>query len=285
MNQRNAVSEHNITKLMDDVEVLMRLLVNNNKAALYHLECGGARVRAMGALDVSVALGLDARSAVTLASTVELLHNASLIHDDLQDNDPDRRGHEAVWLKFSKSAAICAGDLLIAKAFGELANISTPIVLPKLLRHVQEAVSLTIEGQCKDLDSQSIKTLAGYEKVASEKSGPLLRLPLELPLIASGNEKCLNDTNVAISYFAIAYQIADDLCDRESDRARGQLNIVNILAEDMAMDEAINLAKSRAQYLLRKCLSKLDMLPNNSGKIFIELAQSLMLKVKSYRYE
>jgi geranylgeranyl diphosphate synthase type II len=239
----------------------------------------------MGALDVSIALGLDHQSAVTLASTVELLHNASLIHDDLQDNDPDRRGHEAVWSKFGDSAAICAGDLSIAKAFGELANISNPIVLPHLLRHVQEAVSLTIEGQCKDLDSKSIKTLAGYEKVAAEKSGPLLRLPLELPLIASGNEDCLNDTNVAISYFAIAYQIADDLCDRESDRARGQLNIVNILAEDMTMEEAINLAKSRAQYLLRKCLSKLDMLPNNSGKVFIELAQNLMLKVKSYRYE
>jgi geranylgeranyl diphosphate synthase type II len=285
MNQRNAVSEHNITQLMGDVEVLMRHHVKNNNAASYHLTCGGARVRAMGALDVGAALGLDHQSAVTLASTVEMLHNASLMHDDLQDNDPDRRGHEAVWSKFGDSAAICAGDLLIAKAFGELANISTPNVLPKLLRHVQEAVSLTIAGQCKDIDSQNIKTLAGYEEIAAEKSGPLLRLSLELPLIASGNEGSLEATQAAISYFAIAYQIADDLCDRENDRASDQLNIVNILAEDMTMDEAISLAKSRAQYLLRKCQAKLHLLPNNSGKIFIELAQNLMLKVKSYRYE
>lgn len=285
MNQRNAVSEHNITKLMGDVEIAMRHHAKNNNAASYHLACGGARVRALGAIDVSVALGLDERSAVSLASAVELLHNASLIHDDLQDDDPSRRGHEAVWCKFGKSAAICAGDLLIAQAFGELANVSNVEVLPSLLKHVQKAVSVTIEGQCKDIDAQHIKTLSAYETVAAEKSGPFLRLPLELPLIASGRQGFLDNTQSAITHFAIAYQIADDLCDRESDSVSGQLNIVNILAEEMPTEEAINLAKSRAQHLLRKCQAKLHLLPNNSGKIFIELAQNLMLKVKSYRYE
>ena len=59
-------------------------------AAAYHLGAGGRRIRARLALDAGSCLGLSARDAVAIASTCELLHNASLVHDDLQDRDPGR---------------------------------------------------------------------------------------------------------------------------------------------------------------------------------------------------
>lgn len=279
MNQANAVSDHEIMKLAADVEQLMRQQVVNSEAASYHLACGGSRVRATSCIEVSLALGLDSRSAVCLASCVELLHNASLIHDDLQDNDPMRRGQPSVWYKFGKNVAVCAGDLLIAKAFGQLAHIPNVNILPSLLTHVQEAVSLTIEGQCLDNQSINCNNLNDYEKIAASKSGPLLRLPVELPLMAAGQRNAINITQKAISRFAVAYQIADDLCDWRTDMIEGQLNIVNILSQQMPNSEAIAVAQSRAQHLLKSCQIELNKLPEDSGSAFIALAQNLLKKI------
>jgi geranylgeranyl diphosphate synthase type II len=285
MNQANAVFDHEITNLVADVEQLMRQQVANSEAASYHLACGGSRVRATSCIEVSLALGLDTHSAIRLASCVELLHNASLIHDDLQDNDPTRRGHPAVWHKFGKNAAICAGDLLIAKAFGELAHIPDIRLIPCLLIHVEEAVSQTIEGQSLDIQSMKCDNLNDYEAIASAKSGPLLRLPIELPLMAAEYKHVVHITKRAISRFAIAYQIADDLCDWQADAQNEQLNIVNILALQMPRKEAINMAQMRAQQLLQSCQLDLNRLPNGSGSVFVDLTQKLLTKVMRYKYE
>lgn len=285
MNHTNTVSDHDISKLVGDVERSMREQVLKNDAALYHLACGGGRVRAISCIEVCFAIGLDPRSSTCLATSVELLHNASLIHDDLQDNDPTRRGKPAAWHEYGKNAAICAGDLLIAKAFGELANFPDITSIPSLLTHVQEAVSLTIEGQNSDNHASDCDSLEEYEKIAASKSGPLLRLPIELPLMAAGYNEAIDVARKAISRFAVAYQIADDLCDWRSDEVDGQLNIVNILAMQMSRREALDMAQTRAQHLLKSCQIELRKLPAGSGRVFVDLANGLLQKVMSNDYE
>ncbi|MCA9571733.1 MAG: polyprenyl synthetase family protein, partial [Myxococcales bacterium] len=76
-----------------------------------HLATGGKRLRARLALATMQALGGDRREAVPWAAAAEMLHNATLVHDDLQDGDAVRRGHPAVWARHGANQAINVGDL------------------------------------------------------------------------------------------------------------------------------------------------------------------------------
>jgi len=106
------------------------------RAARYHLEAGGQRVRARLALHACEALGVVGDQAVRLAACVELLHNASLVHDDLQDKEKLRRGLPTVCAAFGPDVALCTGDLLLSAAYGALADLPDPAPLPALLRCV-----------------------------------------------------------------------------------------------------------------------------------------------------
>ena len=103
------------------VEALMELLIGTQdpcaEMASYHMSTGGKRIRGRLALDSALALGVDPSGAVAWAAACELMHNASLVHDDLQDGDMVRRGHEALWVKYGREQAINAGDLLLMLPF------------------------------------------------------------------------------------------------------------------------------------------------------------------------
>lgn len=82
------------------------------RAVLFHLQSGGKRTRGRLALQPGISLGWLAHDAICLAAATELLHNASLVHDDVQDGDRSRHGQPSVWVKLDAPPAICAGDLL-----------------------------------------------------------------------------------------------------------------------------------------------------------------------------
>ncbi|WP_157812662.1 polyprenyl synthetase family protein [Alteromonas sp. MB-3u-76] len=279
MNKSKVKSTSKInTRMMEALEKALFLSVSENTAACYHLQSGGSRTRAKLCLDASNALMLNEKMALSLSCCVELLHNASLVHDDLQDNDAERRGRASVWSRFGKDIALCAGDLMLSKAYGALSGIDEINKLPALLRCVSNSVSKTIEGQCKDIHQQC-KSLSDFELIAAEKSGPLLQLSLALPLIAANYESEVERASEAIRQFAIAYQIADDMNDWRADLANGQLNIVNLLARESDHSQAIELSKTRAQYLLKRCELELKELPANCGASAIEACQQLFKAV------
>ena len=85
-------------------------------ALKYHLSSGGQRTRASLSLACSKALGLSVADATALAATVECLHNASLVQDDLQDGSSLRRSKVPVWKRYGTDTALCLTDLLISAA-------------------------------------------------------------------------------------------------------------------------------------------------------------------------
>ena len=121
------------------------------RACAHHLGAGGQRVRALLALDAGVTLGIPDVDAVTIAATVELLHNASLIHDDLQDRSAQRRGAPTVQSAFGAGIALCAGDLLLSGAYGVLAGYSATASLPRLLALTHSATADAAQGQSADV--------------------------------------------------------------------------------------------------------------------------------------
>ena len=191
-------------------------------AAHYHLQTGGRNIRAHLALDAAFHLGLSAQTAIAIASCCELLHNASLIHDDVQDRDSTRRGAEAVWKTFGDDIAICTGDLLLSAAYAALAGIDDPESLPHMLALVHRRIAAAIRGQSADIAHRSnpVKDVDTYLRIVTGKSGALLSLPLELALLASGRGQSTAQARDAAEAFAIGYQIADDLDDIGKDSAK-----------------------------------------------------------------
>ena len=280
MIQTEADVKSQSSMLLKQCEENMLFRLKNNKPSCFHLASGGSRTRAKLCIEAGLALQLHAKTIIALASSIELLHNASLIHDDLQDADTTRRGRQSVWKKYGKSHAVCAGDVMIAAAFGSLANVETFSSLPTILMQTQEAVSVTVQGQSKDLDAQTTITEHEYEDIAAMKSGPLIQLTLTLPLIAAGYDENLKIVDSALNKFSIAYQILDDLDDWQQDQKSEQLNLINILLSRYSLQESITIARDRVHYLLNRCQKELSVLPANCAASVITATQNLLSKAK-----
>lgn len=247
-------------------------------ALSHHLDSGGQRVRARLALHAAHALHLADEDAVTLAVTVELLHNASLIHDDLQDRDGQRRGCATLWSAFGDNVAICAGDLLLSAAYGNLCRFSDSAKLPQLLAQVHAATASAVHGQCADLSGQACD-ITLYEKIAAAKSGALLSLPLELVLIATGQKNYLSIARQAAEAFAVGYQIADDIEDVDKDRGAANqpagLNACFVLEAAGHGDYAHMVARQLALARFEEAIRFASRLPDGAGALLASLAQTL----------
>ena len=79
----------------------------------YHMSTGGKRLRALLPLAVAESLGRPARDLVPFGAACELLHNATLVHDDLQDGDTIRRDQPTIWVKYGEARAINLGDAML----------------------------------------------------------------------------------------------------------------------------------------------------------------------------
>lgn len=117
----------------------------------YAVGTGGKRIRPLICLASAVAVGGKAEDARYPAAAIELLHNYTLVHDDLpaMDNDTERRGKPSVWAKFGEANAILAGDALQALAFKAAAN--APRNVAEIVAALGAAGVGVVQGQVEDL--------------------------------------------------------------------------------------------------------------------------------------
>lgn len=250
-------------------------------AVTYHLKSGGRRIRAKLAFETALSLKLNGKDAMAIAVAAELFHNASLIHDDIQDQDTLRRGLETVWCKFGKNTALCAGDFLLSTAYSSLASFSVQHITPRLIRLAHSRISNAIHGQCEDLAvrSKPMVSFAEYEKIAAAKSGALLSMPLELAFIAANQESWAATAKQAADFLAIGYQIIDDIADVQIDCAHNtrahSLNAVLALQVDGHGPNAQNIAQTRAGEHLSSAIKIAETLPHGAGASLIAIAEKL----------
>lgn len=283
-------SEQVFEEGLTGVEGVMRQAVGGERVSEYgiaaragidHLTAGGRRVRARLALRAGEALGLSDNDSVIIAATVELLHNASLVHDDLQDREKSRRGVPTVWAAHGDEIAICTGDLLLSSAYGVLSKFSDCRKLPDLIKQAHECSSKVIRGQSAELlaRGKQVTDMAVYEGIAAGKSGALLGLPLELVLIAADHHAWLSDAKRAARSFGIAYQIRDDLEDVVSD-AIGEagpraVNALLVLRAGGHGQNAEAVAREIGLYHIRSVIESAGRFPNGAGAFLRELALGL----------
>ena len=266
---------------LNDVDAEIERLLSPNPsrvvdAARYHFSAGGARVRAQLGLDAASALNLSPQASMACALAPELLHNASLIHDDLQDGDTVRRDAPSVWSRYGKGIAISTGDLLISAAYMAITNHPQPAAA---LHAIHDAISITITGQTADLCAGQ-PTPENCAIIAAKKSGPLLALPIRLALIAAeapGQDIAAS----AGSALAVAYQALDDIEDREADLKNGITNIcLSLEAIGHAPAMAQIIASERAFSALKAAKQDAKALQNKAGASLLRLAGDLEIQLK-----
>ncbi len=160
------------------------------------------------------ALGENFERALPFACALELVHNFSLIHDDVQDRDELRRGRPTVWKIFGEEQAINAGDGLYTLALR--VALSAHEVLPErsVLEGIEALLDATyrmIEGQVLDISLEGNKaTVAEYLEMARKKTGALLACALELGAIAAGSPELRDRLRTLGEVLGLAFQIRDD---------------------------------------------------------------------------
>ena len=180
-------------------------------AAFYHFKTPGKMLRAKMAMQSASLAKIDISISLLWAASVEVLHNASLIHDDICDGDKQRRGRASIWIKFGRNTALTLGDWLIALSFelaSEAAEMSnTPRLVGILARHM----ATTTAGQAMEFKWDSTQSWDVYLKISADKTAPLLTAPIHGVTLMSGT----SGLGFAISgYFCDlgkAYQIANDI--------------------------------------------------------------------------
>ncbi len=191
-----------------------------------HLFTGGKQLRSRLALASAHALGGSDESAAGWAAACELLHNATLVHDDLQDGDAIRRGHFTVWVRHGQAQAINAGDLLLMLPFIAVEHVDVPDAIRwHLCRAIARRSEQTVRGQ-----SQEMGLLPGgqwdwesYAEAAKGKTSALFALPVHgAALIAGRSPEDAESLAEPFRDVGLLFQIQDDVVDLFGDKGRGE---------------------------------------------------------------
>lgn len=274
-----------ISELEEHMEQLLRHDADEEsvavQAAIYHLRTGGRRIRARLAIHASLALRLSSTDALIMGSVVEFLHNASLVHDDLQDDELLRHGVPTVGVVFGTNVAICTGDLFLSAAYLALASFSHKNLLATLIPVIHTATSAAIRGQCAGFPKPGgvPKEMNHYHQVAVAKSGALFSLPLQLAFLGAGKKQWLSQASRAAEEFALGYQIMDDLQDVASDGPMA-MNVVTVLNASGHGVNAAALAYEMGVRHLRNAADLAENLPDGAGDFLKDLAISLSQSLK-----
>lgn len=174
---------------------------------------GGKAIRPALVLLSAQAVGGVAAVAVPAAAAVELVHNFSLLHDDVIDGDVTRRHRPTAWSVFGLNAAILAGDALLTLALDVLATSGHPAATDGT-RMLSAAVQDLVEGQSLDLDfeQRTQVELAECQRMAEGKTGALLRCACAVGALFGGGSpeqvQCLRSFG---AHLGLAFQHMDDL--------------------------------------------------------------------------
>lgn len=181
----------------------------------YILALGGKRVRPILCLVACDLFGKPAEQAMPAALAIELFHNFSLIHDDILDKAPLRRGQPTVHEKWNTNIAILSGDGMLVKSF-ECLNQCDPSQVPLLLKLFSKMAMEVCEGQQFDMNFETQDNVAveDYIRMIGGKTAALLACSLQMGAVcANADEDSQQHVYEFGRHIGIAFQLMDDVLD------------------------------------------------------------------------
>ena len=181
----------------------------------YTLSLGGKRLRPVLVLMGAELAGGDVRTAINPALGIELFHNFTLLHDDIMDNAPLRRGKQTVFKKWSSNIAILSGDVMFTKASGLISD--APInCLKQVLEVFYKTAAEVCEGQQMDMDYEDRDdvSVSEYMEMIRKKTAVLLGASLQIGALCGGADTAEAERLYTAGFhFGLAFQLQDDLLD------------------------------------------------------------------------
>ena len=187
--------------------------------ASYLIAAGGKRIRPLLTLASTQIYGGDMTRAHALAASVEFIHTATLLHDDVVDESEERRGQKAANLIFGNQASVLVGDFLFSRAF----QLMTDDGSLDVLRILSDASAVIAQGEVLQLTTANNleTTMDEYINVIKSKTAALFAAACEVgPVIADADNAAAEAMAEFGMNLGIAFQIADDALDYNADREK-----------------------------------------------------------------
>jgi geranylgeranyl diphosphate synthase type I len=192
---------------------VVRLCPQLRPAVVEHLAGGGKFVRAGLVLASAAAAGADLTAGLLGGVAIELVHNFSLVHDDIIDRDLERRHRPTLWAEHGVGHAIIAGDALVTLAFQILLEDPSPERVRAAAR-LAEATQAMIAGQAEDMASELRQSLSVEEclQMGAGKTGALLSCSAAMGAILAGGPVATVEALASFGrHLGIAFQAIDDV--------------------------------------------------------------------------
>lgn len=185
------------------------------EASKHLIHAGGKRLRPFLTLNACEIVGGRRESALQIAASIELIHNFTLIHDDIMDGDSTRRGAPTVHVLWGIPMAIIAGDMLFAKAYeSALRAQASPSRILKIIAVVTNATISICEGQASDMLFEKRRDVSEkeYLNMIYKKTAALLEAAAKAgALIGGGITSQVKKLGNVARYAGLAFQIVDDI--------------------------------------------------------------------------
>ena len=266
--------------------------LNGNPKKLYdaagHLIVnGGKRLRPYMVIRSCQILGGKSSTAMISASAVEMVHNFTLVHDDIMDNDEMRHGVPTVHKKFGMPIAILAGDVLFSKAFQIISESKlSPNANTHLISRLAKACVDVCEGQLLDIkmaDEKRIPTEREYITMIGKKTAALFDVSCAMGAICATNKpKDISNLSAFGRNLGIAFQITDDLIGVMGDPKVTKKPVGNDLREgkkSLPILMAIKLAKGNERKIILKAFGNSKISKKDLNKA-VEVIRSLGIEEK-----
>ncbi|MBO4633884.1 MAG: polyprenyl synthetase family protein [Bacteroidales bacterium] len=186
----------------------------------YTISIGGKRLRPRLCLTTYGIYANDLTPEILQpAAGLEIFHTFTLIHDDIMDRSPMRRGHETIWKKWNEDTAILSGDVMFIDSYKRMGQAPAAL-LPQVLDLFSKTASRVCDGQQLDMDFEKRDhvSMAEYMEMIGLKTGVLLACSAQMGALIGGadiwSQECIYDYGY---YLGLAFQVADDYLDAYGD--------------------------------------------------------------------
>lgn len=271
---RPAVQSPGIVAMGDEMRevdaVIRRRLTSEvalvDQIARYITTAGGKRIRPLLVLLFSNALGFKGVERFELAASVEFIHTATLLHDDVVDESGLRRGRKTANAVFGNAASVLVGDFIYSRAFQMMVSVNQM----KVLQVLSDATNIIAEGEVLQLMNMHDADLqvADYLKVIRYKTAKLFEASARLGAVLAGAPAELEESCADYGRsLGTAFQLIDDLLDYEGSAGEMGKNVGDDLREGkptLPLLLAMERGNSQERSLIRKAIETgdVDLLPD-----------------------